>query len=106
MPPELITLLKEFPIFAVIAAAVFYVVKYIDRKQVENNTRYDTLDTEYKQEMKQSNSQLIEMTNRSITALENNTTVVTSLSQNVNILLENQGKIENTIDIIKNILLK
>jgi len=72
------------------------------------NERYDQLNEEYKIEMKESNSKLIELTAKSVSAIENNTQVFKDvmtnqviLEENLQKILGNQIRIESKIDNLK-----
>jgi hypothetical protein len=94
-------LATQFPVIAVVFVAVFYVSRYINQTQKENNTRYDNLDVEFKSEMKESNKTLIELTTRSISALEKSVESSEALQQSVTILMNNQILIKAQTDKIK-----
>jgi DNA-binding ferritin-like protein (Dps family) len=91
MDNQALTIFSQSPILLIVGFAVWYVTTYIDKKHKDMNERYDKLNEEYKTEMKESNTKLIELTAKTVSALENNTLVFRDV-------LESQNRIEVKID--------
>lgn len=114
MTEQIQQLTAQFPVIVFIGVAVWQVVKYIDTKHLEMNNRYDKLDKEAKEEMKESNLKLIELTTKAVLAIDNNTQVFkdvvanqNNFESNQNLLLANQkavietqSKIDSKLDTI------
>jgi hypothetical protein len=94
-------LITQFPVLGAVGLASYFITRYISQTQKENNARYDSLDNEYKSEMKESNKTLIDLTSRSISALEKSVESSEALQQSVTILMSNQVLIKNQTDKIK-----
>ncbi len=96
-----IHILDQFPVLGAVGVASYFITRYISQTQKENNFRYDTLDGEFKTEMKESNKTLIELTSRSINALEKSVEASEALQQSVTIIMTKQELIKVQTDKIK-----
>ena len=72
-----------------------------EKSRTENNLRYDTLDKEFKTDMKEANKTLVELTTRSIVALEKSIEVSELVQQKMDLLVNNQVSIIHQTDKIR-----
>lgn len=94
-------LLLQFPMLAVILIVAYFITEYIKKSQLENNkiykatrdegmARYDILNTEFKNEIKENNKALSDLTSRSIVALEKSIETSESIQLSMSKITENQ----------------
>jgi DNA replication protein DnaD len=91
----------QFPMLGAVFIAAYFITRYIAQGQKENNLRYDTLDKEFKTDMKEANKTLVELTTRSIVALEKSIEVSELVQQKMDRLVNNQASIIHQTDKIK-----